>query len=122
MQNIKEFCYNFKYVAQNGRPDRNPWSIRQVGIYEKFNVETGQSVWIVLQPSGRVYDRLKEGISSKDWQASPVEKNGRAVVASVLIHAGILNTLGCEWGRYLEELNLQVQQLVRSVCTCISIV
>ncbi|KAL8757310.1 MAG: hypothetical protein Q9184_004242 [Pyrenodesmia sp. 2 TL-2023] len=44
-QNEIEFCYNVKHVSRNGRSGvRNPWSIRQIGIYEKLDVDIGQSV------------------------------------------------------------------------------
>lgn len=105
-----EFCYNVKYIARNDRPQRNPWSIRQTGVYERRNLHTGESVWIILQPSERAHRRLKEATGS------PHFSRGKASASCIALHVAILIASGREWGEYLEELRGQMQQLVRS-CT-----
>ena len=102
-----EFCYNVKYVARNGRPQRNPWSIRQTGIYERHNLHTGESVWIILEPSERAHRRLKEATTSRHLSG------GKTRATCMALHAAILIASGREWGEYLEDLRGQMQQLVR---------
>ena len=101
-----EFCYNIKHIDRNDRPERNPWSIRQVGVYERFDVITGQSVWIILRPSKRVNRRLQEVLALQRTTSD------RSTGAIVFLHAAILIAAGREWGEYLEELREQIQRLV----------
>lgn len=40
-----------KYPEDNGRGEgADPWSIRQTGVYQRFESETRTSLWILLQP------------------------------------------------------------------------
>ena len=102
-----EFCYNIKYIARNDRPQRNPWSIRQIGVYERLDLHTGQSVWIILQPSERAYRRFRE---TTELPQTSIEGTGSA---SMTLHTAILIAAGREWGEYLEDLRKQMQRLVR---------
>ena len=102
-----EFCYNIKYIARNDRPKRNPWSIRQIGVYERLDLHTGQSVWIILQPSERAYRRFKE---TTELPQTSIEGTRSA---SMTLHTAILIAASREWGEYLEDLRKQMQRLVR---------
>ncbi|KAI4175203.1 MAG: hypothetical protein LQ346_008105, partial [Caloplaca aetnensis] len=109
---LDEFCYNVKHVARNGRSGvRNPWSFRQIGVYEKLNVDTGQSVWILIRPSDRVHDRVKAGIEARPQQKPLSPTADSAWLSSMALHADILVASGREWGVYLEGLRSQVQEL-----------
>ncbi|KAM0802246.1 hypothetical protein BDR22DRAFT_887911 [Usnea florida] len=103
--NIDEFCYNIKYIARNDRPKRNPWSIRQIGVYERLDLHTGQSVWIILQPSERAYRRFRE---TTELPQSSIEGTRSA---SMALHTAILIAASREWGEYLEDLRKQMQRL-----------
>ena len=109
---MKEFCYNVKYVARNGRPGRNPWSIRQVGIYERLNVKTGQSVWIVIQPSDQVRKQMGWGLETKSERISNVGTKEELGAQTMTVHASVLIAAGREWGLYIEELRFQVKEMV----------
>ena len=101
-----EFCYNIKYVARNGRSQGNPWSVRQIGVYERLNMHTGQSVWIILEPSVRAYRQFREATESQQISSGGIGS------ASMILHAAVLVAAGREWGEYLEDLRLQMQRLV----------
>ena len=100
-----EICYNIKYVNRNGRPKGDPWSLRQIGVYEKHNLKTGQSLWIVIQPSERACRRFKEGLVAR----SALHGSECAVM---LVHAALLIGASRDWGEYLEELNEEIQGMV----------
>ena len=102
----EEFCYNVKYIAQNFRPHRNPWSFRQIGIYERHDLNTDQSIWIILQPSERVCRRLTESVQSQQPSARGTE------AASMVRHAAILIASSRDWGQYLECLKNEMEKLV----------
>jgi hypothetical protein len=56
-----ELCYTLKFVVNNGRKSESDpfaWSIRQTSVYQKFEYDDQQSVWIVVQPSEPVQRRL----------------------------------------------------------------
>jgi len=56
----KELCYNFRYVAANGRSTGFPWSIRQTTVYQRLDMSTGCSNWILIQPERTVKKRFQE--------------------------------------------------------------
>ncbi|KAF2732805.1 hypothetical protein EJ04DRAFT_565675 [Polyplosphaeria fusca] len=56
----EEFMYNLRYAAKHGRQRRNPWAIRHMAIYHRFNLNTQSSLWILLQPSEDSYNDLKK--------------------------------------------------------------
>ncbi|KAH0613689.1 uncharacterized protein H6S33_005575 [Morchella sextelata] len=61
-----EICYNIKFAEEHGRkekedePPKDPWSIRQTCIYQKFEYEKKSSTWIMVQPSDKATTRLNE--------------------------------------------------------------
>lgn len=71
-------------------------------------MNTGQSVWIILEPSEGAYGRLKEAI---EWRGISAGGIGSA---SMDFHVAILIASGQEWGKYLEDLRGQIQRLVRA--------
>ena len=58
-----------KYPENNGRTDgADPWSIRQTGVYQSFDVTTKTSVWILINPRQNTAadKRLKDLLSSEE--------------------------------------------------------
>ena len=58
-----------KFPENNGRIDgADPWSIRQTGVYQSFNVTTKTSVWILINPrqNTTVDKRLKDLLGSRN--------------------------------------------------------
>jgi hypothetical protein len=45
-----EFFYNLRYVEESARATY-PWSVRRMGVYQKYNSLTNSSVWIVIRPT-----------------------------------------------------------------------
>jgi len=105
---VKEFCHKTKYISRNGRAEGDTWSIRQTGIYEKRNMNTGQSVWILLQPSERVHRRLREGFVARS-------RSGTSNQMVTTLHAALLIAAHREWAEYLVDINGEVQHLVNLI-------
>lgn len=66
-------CYNIRYVELNGRNNGDPWSLRQIGVYEKINLETQSSYWILLQPSSAALQNLEDHLRSRKHSLKSVE-------------------------------------------------
>ncbi|KAI0855303.1 hypothetical protein F4860DRAFT_521652 [Xylaria cubensis] len=46
-----ELCYLLRTYERHGRNSlKDPWSLRQMAVYERFNAAEGRSVWILIQP------------------------------------------------------------------------
>lgn len=64
-----ELAYTFKYAAQKNVDDeRDPWSLRQTGIYQSYNLRTKQSTFICLHPTKEppFQSRLRQHLTSPD--------------------------------------------------------
>jgi Mg2+ and Co2+ transporter CorA len=55
-----ELSYTYSYVTTNGRSEGPTWSLRQTAVYHKMNVQTGCSIWILIQPSQPSWMRFKK--------------------------------------------------------------
>ncbi|KAI1750461.1 hypothetical protein F4782DRAFT_532365 [Xylaria castorea] len=50
-----ELCYILRTYERHGRKSlKDPWSLRQMLVYERFDATEGRSVWVLLQPFARV--------------------------------------------------------------------
>lgn len=50
---ILEVAYIFKYPEEkdvSDDPKKDPWSIRQTGVYQRYAIKSQQSTWILLHP------------------------------------------------------------------------
>lgn len=71
-----ELCYTLKFAVNNGRKAEDDpflWSIRQTSVYQKFEYDDQQSVWIVVQPSESTQRRL---VSAADANKVEEEEEG----------------------------------------------
>lgn len=102
----KELSYNIRYVDRNGRPVGDPWSVRQVGVYECYSCVNMNSIWIFLQPSENIHRRLGE------WIKSHLNSNLGTCGKKVLLHIAVQVTASRYWGDYIEEIRFKIQELV----------
>lgn len=64
-----EMAFVLKYPENNSRRDgADPWSIRQTGVYQSFDVTKKTSIWILINPrQGTAADKtLKDLLSSQE--------------------------------------------------------
>jgi hypothetical protein len=102
-----EVCYSLMYVEKSGR-DTHPWSMRRMGVYQRYSLDSGVSVWILLQPTPR----------SKQIIAPMKPKSGLLLLKHVLLCSSKTRN----WRYYLKELQKKVWEMVcdiRSHARCL---
>ena len=104
-----EFCYNIRYIDRHGRSgsEENPWSLRQIGVYERHDVEEHTSIWVLLQPSIHVCQRLKEGLQMN------TSNTPESINLILQLHATIQFAASRHWADYIDHLRIQLEDLVR---------
>jgi hypothetical protein len=101
-----ELCYNLRFVQHNGRTEGDPWSLRQIGVYQKYEGTTRRSVWIFISASDVPQQAIEAVRQSNAFDLEP------RLSGIVAFHAALLETAALEWHTYLESLNAQIELLV----------
>lgn len=102
-----EICYNIHYVEKNGRNRGDPWSLRQMGVYQQVSLPKKNSVWIMLQPSGRCREHL-----DKISQAN-TEDHSHLFANPMLLHLHFLTAMAGQWEDYIQDLQDRLKNLVK---------
>ena len=103
---VSEITYLKQYVIENARNRGDPWSIRQTGIYHRWNTKSGHSVWITVHPSQDALDELQRTLYSTRTSC------GCSAGKSVFLHAQLLISSSENWSRYIEDLHTRLSCLV----------
>ncbi len=97
-----EIAYTYRYVINNGRTEGSPWSVRQTAVYQKTNLKTGCSVWILIQPNEAVFEHFKalclQSVDGAQQSMAP--------------HLAFLSSARLYWKAYIGQLRLSLQELV----------
>ncbi|KAH8587929.1 hypothetical protein B0O99DRAFT_601212 [Bisporella sp. PMI_857] len=67
-----EFTYNLRYPDKHGRDLNDPWSIRNMAVYQQFNSVTTSSSWIILQPSKACYRLLRDFSNGSEYSQARI--------------------------------------------------
>jgi hypothetical protein len=89
-------------VEKNGRNWGSPWSLRQTAVYQRFDIKSKKSAWILMQPSTHIRDWLENNLSGID----------KLDESFMLLHLLFLSSMEENWTDYLDDLILQVNALV----------
>lgn len=95
-----EICYNILYVERHNRRLRDPWSLRQTGVYHQFCNDMTYSRWILLNLGDSFTWIPKEFLED------------RSDTCPLNLHAQLLATSGSHWTEYIEYLELELQKHV----------
>ncbi|PVH75485.1 hypothetical protein DL98DRAFT_536503 [Cadophora sp. DSE1049] len=96
--------YNIKYVARHGRKaPRDPFSVREVGVYQEYSSVTQKSSWVFLQASEQLQEQLRRTFQSVDDTSPPYQ---------FIIHSMILLRVSEDWRDYLNYLEEEFSMLV----------
>jgi hypothetical protein len=107
-----EIGYNVKYVARHGRTYPNdPFSIREVGVYQKYSSKDRTCQWIFLQAPDALKDRIRATMECSGDERRPASQ--------VQIHALLLCSVSEEWRDYLVYLEENFNKVV-SFSSCSS--
>jgi hypothetical protein len=104
-----ETTYTLNYVELNNRPsDSNKWSIRQMGVYQRYNTATMDSNCILIQSSNQAQRRILE--LSNDSGLGNLANHWS------ILHEVYLGTLGQDWGLFLQSININIGSTVSILC------
>lgn len=79
-----EICYILRSYEKHGRSNlTDPWSLRQMAVYQRYNMSKGTSMWILLQPFQRLKDSLWKDLYN--WCPSAHPLTLHALLASLEI-------------------------------------
>lgn len=92
--------YQLMYVEKNGRkPPKDPWSMRQTGVFHQYSSSNNTSLFIFLHPmKNSVAQRRLEALFEKGDRAGALSQE--AMDIHVLLFSSYLNN----WQVYIEEL------------------
>jgi len=113
---VVEICYNIRYPAKHGREGSStPWSFRQVGIYHSLNLQTGKSVWILVQCPLSV-QLLVDSVQKEDAGLGLHDDQ------PLMLHYIILIEVLSQWRDYDNYLEAKMQEIVSvplGHCNCL---
>ncbi|RVD86400.1 uncharacterized protein DFL_004679 [Arthrobotrys flagrans] len=90
--------YLFKYVDLHGRDlPKDPFAIRQTGVYHKYDPQAKRSVWIFIQPSESLKERL-DALFSR-YKDNPID-----LALQIEIHFLVLMHAAKNWRPYIKYL------------------
>jgi hypothetical protein len=105
--------YNIKYVSRHGRRcPKDPFSIREVGVYQSFSSQKQRSSWVVLQAPTLLQGRLRRAFGNSN-DTTPEQQ--------FQLHPMILLCVSEDWRDCLSFLEEELSLLVSlSVCASAS--
>lgn len=89
---------------------RDPFSIRETGVYYSFNADTKQSNWVFIQTSEALREQLRKCFA---------RSNETGTVVQLKIHGVILQTTSDGWRDYLVYLEEKFSELAVYICFAI---
>ena len=103
---VFETAYLLKHVELHGRPGGiTPWSVRQFGLYQKYNSVTKRSSCIFVQTSLDIQRRLAE-VKKERQNYQDVIKHWTC------LHLICIGTLSKDWAAYIKFLDKKVAEIV----------
>ena len=109
---ITELCYLLRYPARHGRKSGCPFSIRQMAIYQRFDLVKNTSRWIFVQPPDDFAIELRSKLSVEGQEKS----------SACDIHRQIFMVAEQEWRDYICYLDAELATLVRRDCPLQSLI
>ena len=99
-----ELHYTLRYVEKHSRDIKNPWSMRQMAVCHRANIDKQFSSWILVHAG---HD-LQESLCVKTDKYPPDEVEDRAAT----VHLTILHFAARNWSAYLDYLSSEFKQIV----------
>lgn len=101
---MAEICYRIQYPIRNNRNRGDPFSMRQIGIGQKYRGPQ-DSTWIILQPGTEVLSRLELAIDKSEYLSAQEED-------PMFLHTIFLEYQSVNWNDYVEHLRVTLEPLV----------
>ncbi|KAK6337823.1 hypothetical protein TWF696_001302 [Orbilia brochopaga] len=106
---LSELSYVVRYVERHDRSPQNPWSVRQIGVYQQM-IGDEKSIWVLLQPSDNVYHGLRDVLENRATSSTDLQRN------SCLLHLDVLESVTSSWGDYIEYSWAEADKLDDKAC------
>jgi hypothetical protein len=107
-------CYSLRSVETSPAEPHWPWSIRQTAISHSFDIENGQSAWIVIKGNQLIKKRIVSATeSSSRSELSSYETRDRAFSSTLATHLLVCNWAGENWRWYISFLEQELQKITR---------
>ena len=82
----------------HGRNTQNPWSLREMCVYQQYDVETKQTRWILLQPPDPLIERIE---------------GDRTIHANALnVHILCMTIAESNWTSYINYIRMEIDREV----------
>ncbi|KAI9779425.1 MAG: hypothetical protein M1839_007390 [Geoglossum umbratile] len=92
-----EFCFLIRRFEKHGRPElKDPWSLRKMAVYQRYNFATRKSVWILIRPFEGCKSRLWRDYSTCFQDPERVEPHPMTLHILFIIFATL------NWRQYLD--------------------
>jgi hypothetical protein len=107
-----EVAYSFKYAFQKVESDKpESWSMRQTGVYQKYDIKSKHSTWIFMNPT-------KECLFQKRLMQLLLSPSHCAKLKDhpLLIHSILFATFFPNWRDYLAVYETRVLTVVSENC------
>ncbi|KAF7512558.1 hypothetical protein GJ744_000819 [Endocarpon pusillum] len=110
-----ELCYSFRSVETSSKQTSWPWSIRQAATYHSFDLESGQSVWIVLKGDQLMRERLMSATKAPHLSELRSFKTLQdSFCSSLATHLVFCDWSVENWRWYINFLEEEVQAITRT--------
>ena len=108
-----QLCYSLRSVEPSRHAQR-PWSVRQTAAYHSFDLENGQSTWIVVKGD----QLMKERLTSVTKSPHLADLRSFGTLQNTLLSALATHLVLCDWSAenwrwYINFLEEQVQATTR---------
>ncbi|KAF3919190.1 hypothetical protein AA313_de0210253 [Arthrobotrys entomopaga] len=100
-----ELGYNIKYVARHNRSLKDPFVVRQTGVYQKFDPQDKTTTWILIHAATGLKERLRP-IFGK------FNRKSKDFALQIEMHLIILNYYGENWRPYITDLENFAGELI----------
>ena len=98
-----ECAYALRYIELNHRSTKNPWSLRQTAVYQRYNSKSESSTWVIISASEKMEICLDRYLKSKHafGTQNPFE-----------IHLLLLETALANWRPFIISLTQKINEQV----------
>ncbi|KAG8534061.1 uncharacterized protein KY384_000904 [Bacidia gigantensis] len=104
-------CYNLKSAESYKDREENewPWFIGQSAIYHSFDIESCQSLWIVIKGDQALKDRIENATKDQAPQQQSHRSVEQSLAAALAVHQILCDWSGEGWRLYLNFLDEKFQ-------------
>ena len=107
---MEEITYNLYHVEQHGRSNlKDPWSIRQTAVYQKFSFNDERSTWTMVQLAKPIRNIIEKVIAGAKPRSSTTRGHW---LLPILVHTMILTMSQRKWKTYIHYLAERLASLV----------